>query len=78
MTEKTLGWYINQALIGLVRIYQWFVSPLLGPCCRFYPTCSEYTIQAIRKYGSLKGLWWGIKRISRCHPWSAGGYDPLR
>jgi len=78
MTEKTFGRYIDQALIELVRIYQWFVSPLLGPCCRFYPTCSEYTIQAIRKYGSLKGLWWGIKRISRCHPWSAGGYDPLR
>lgn len=79
MNEKTsVGYYIDKALIFLVRGYQLFLSPLLGPSCRFYPSCSEYTVEAIRKYGSLKGVWMGFKRLIRCHPWNAGGYDPLR
>ena len=65
-------------LIFLVRCDQWFISPLLPKTCRFYPTCSEYFIQAVTKYGALKGTWLGIKRILKCHPFNPGGYDPLK
>ncbi|MGI6359184.1 MAG: membrane protein insertion efficiency factor YidD [Bacillota bacterium] len=64
--------------IGIIRLYQRLLSPMLGANCRFRPTCSEYTIQALTRYGLLKGLWLGFKRILRCHPWHPGGYDPLR
>ncbi|MBL6903318.1 MAG: membrane protein insertion efficiency factor YidD [SAR86 cluster bacterium] len=63
--------------IKLVKAYQYLISPLMGPSCRFTPTCSEYSIQAIDKYGPLKGSWLSIKRISRCHPWGKSGNDPL-
>jgi len=63
---------------GLILLYQNFVSPWLPSVCRFYPTCSQYTIEAIDKYGARKGLFLGIKRISKCHPFHPGGYDPLR
>ncbi len=63
-------------LIGLVRIYQKLISPLLGSHCRYHPTCSEYFVQAVRKYGPLVGTWKGICRILRCHPWHPGGCDP--
>jgi hypothetical protein len=63
--------------ILLIKIYQWVISPLLGPKCRFTPTCSTYSIQAFKKYGLFKGFWLSIKRISRCHPWGGHGYDPL-
>ena len=61
----------------LIRGYQKFISPLLGPHCRFTPTCSEYSYQAFQKYGFFKGLVLSVKRISRCHPFNEGGYDPL-
>ena len=61
----------------VVRGYQYVISPMLGHHCRFYPTCSEYTCQAIERYGIAKGSWLGIKRISRCHPWHPGGVDPV-
>ncbi|MBP8795171.1 MAG: membrane protein insertion efficiency factor YidD [Brachymonas sp.] len=64
-------------LIALVRTYQYAISPLTGRRCRFFPTCSEYTIDALRQYGAWKGGWLGVKRIFRCHPWHPGGYDPL-
>ena len=63
------------ALIGLVRVYQYAISPLLGPSCRFQPTCSEYFIQAVRKYGALAGGMRGVWRICRCHPFHPGGID---
>ncbi len=63
--------------MGAVRFYQKFISPGLPPSCRFYPTCSEYTLQAIAKYGAVKGAWLGIKRVGRCHPFHPGGYDPV-
>lgn len=64
-------------LISLIRFYQKFISPLKRPSCRFYPTCSEYSIQAIKKYGAIKGTWKSIVRISKCHPFHPGGYDPV-
>ncbi|KAB2890420.1 MAG: membrane protein insertion efficiency factor YidD [Desulfobulbaceae bacterium] len=65
-------------LLVLVRGYQYLISPLFPPCCRFTPTCSAYTIQAIEKYGVFRGLFLSFRRILRCHPFSAGGYDPVR
>ncbi len=63
-------------LIVAVRLYQLLLSPLLGRHCRFEPSCSVYFIEAVRKYGALRGSWRGVRRILRCHPWSPGGYDP--
>ena len=62
---------------GLIKLYQWTVSPFIGFHCRFSPTCSQYAIEAINKYGVLKGMVLGTKRIARCHPWCAGGHDPV-
>jgi putative membrane protein insertion efficiency factor len=63
-------------LIGMVRVYQWTLSPLIGRHCRFEPSCSAYFIESVRKYGAIKGSWRGVLRICRCHPWHPGGYDP--
>ncbi|MBR6759116.1 MAG: membrane protein insertion efficiency factor YidD [Alistipes sp.] len=64
-------------LIVLVRFYQYCISPLKPPCCRFTPTCSQYALQALRKHGPIKGSWLALKRILRCHPWGGSGYDPV-
>ncbi len=69
---KILGW----GLIGLVLLYKLLLSPLLGPHCRFQPSCSTYFIEAVRKYGAVRGAWRGLCRIARCHPWNPGGWDP--
>lgn len=63
-------------LLGLIRFYQRLISPRLLPSCRYVPSCSQYTFQCIDQYGVLKGSWLGLKRILRCHPLAAGGYDP--
>ena len=63
-------------IVGSVRVYQWTLSPLLGPACRFEPTCSQYMILAVRKYGPVRGFARGVGRVARCHPWSEGGPDP--
>ena len=68
---------IKRFFIGIVKGYQYLISPLLGQNCRYTPTCSEYSIQAIEKYGIFKGFWLSIKRISKCHPWGGSGHDPL-
>lgn len=62
--------------VGLIRVYQATLGPLLGPTCRYHPSCSRYMIEAMRKYGFARGAWRGLKRIGRCHPWHPGGYDP--
>lgn len=61
----------------LIRFYQLSISPLLGSNCRHTPTCSQYMLTAIREWGAGKGLWLGLKRIARCHPWGTSGYDPV-
>lgn len=64
-------------LIGVIQLYRWFISPLLGPNCRFHPTCSAYALEAVERHGALDGSWLAAKRICRCHPWHEGGYDPV-
>ena len=77
---------LSKLLISLVRVYRYFLSPdhsfwarALGrpPYCRYYPTCSSYTLEALEKYGSIRGTFLSTKRICRCHPWAKGGYDPV-
>ncbi len=68
---------VKKLLLLLIRGYSYLISPLLGNNCRYYPSCSAYTREAIEVHGALKGLWMGIKRISRCHPFHEGGYDPV-
>ena len=75
---KEINRYLSKLLIYLVRFYQKFISPLKGPTCRFFPTCSQYSIEAIRKYGALKGIYLTIRRLLKCHPFHSGGYDPLK
>jgi len=68
---------VKRLLIGLLRAYQYAVSPLLGRSCRFFPTCSDYAIEAIGRYGAIKGSYLAVRRVLRCHPWHPGGYDPV-
>ncbi|MBN8512055.1 MAG: membrane protein insertion efficiency factor YidD [Rickettsiales bacterium] len=68
---------MGSILILIIRFYQYFISPMLGRSCRYLPTCSQYCIDAIRIYGAFFGLWLGIKRLLRCHPFSQSGYDPV-
>jgi len=71
--DGALRWAIKAA----VRGYQLLISSWLPPTCRFYPTCSQYMIQAVERFGPLRGTWMGLRRLARCHPWNTGGYDPL-
>ena len=68
---------ISHLLIALLRFYKRFISPLLGPRCRFVPSCSEYAMQAIAGHGPLRGSWLAVRRIGRCHPFHPGGFDPV-
>jgi len=67
----------QQLLILLVRGYQLTISPVLPPSCRFSPSCSHYTLEALRRYGAVKGSWLGVRRLLRCHPFNPGGFDPV-
>jgi putative membrane protein insertion efficiency factor len=68
---------MRESLMILIRVYQWTLSPMLGARCRFYPSCSCYAHEAIERHGALVGTWLATKRLARCHPFSAGGYDPV-
>ena len=74
---KKLLQLLSLPFIILIKFYQWVISPILGPKCRYTPSCSKYAEEALKKYGLIKGLWLAIKRISRCHPWGGHGYDPV-
>lgn len=64
-------------LIGPIRFYQRFISPMFGPTCRFSPSCSAYALEAIRVHGAARGMWLAVRRLGRCHPFNPGGYDPV-
>lgn len=68
---------LSRLMIALITAYRWTISPMLGNRCRFYPSCSEYSIDAIRQHGALRGVWLTLRRLLRCHPWHPGGYDPV-
>ena len=68
---------MRRILIFLIRAYRKYLSPLRPPCCRFIPTCSEYALEAVEKYGAWKGGWLALRRLLRCHPFCKGGYDPV-
>ncbi|MBS0028513.1 membrane protein insertion efficiency factor YidD [Chitinophaga sp. 22321] len=74
--NRVVRW-LSYPFIFLIKIYQWFISPLLGSKCRYTPTCSQYGLEALKKYGPFKGGYLTIKRILSCHPWGGHGYDPV-
>lgn len=78
--RSPLGWVLaplTWLCILLIRFYQLAISPGLPPSCRFAPSCSAYTLEAVQRYGALKGVWLGARRLARCHPWHPGGHDPV-
>lgn len=68
---------VTWVMIGFVRLWRLAISPLYGDVCKFYPTCSAYGLQALRRHGAVRGVWLTVRRIARCHPWSLGGFDPV-
>jgi uncharacterized protein len=68
---------IARVLVLPIRLYQLVISPLLGPRCRFYPSCSTYAVEALQRHGALRGSWLAVRRLGRCHPWNPGGPDPV-
>ena len=75
--KLTPGSLLALPLVALVKIYQYAISPMLGSRCRFEPSCSRYTVEALQRHGAFKGIWLAVRRIGRCHPWHPGGYDPV-
>ncbi|HMC98839.1 MAG TPA: membrane protein insertion efficiency factor YidD [Ferruginibacter sp.] len=74
---KTVWLILSFPFIVLIKLYQWIISPWLGQKCRYTPTCSQYGVEALKKYGPIKGLWLTMKRVARCNPWGGHGYDPV-
>jgi putative membrane protein insertion efficiency factor len=67
----------RRVLLALVAAYRYLLSPMLGRSCRFFPSCSEYAMEALERHGALRGTWLTVRRVARCHPWHPGGYDPV-
>ncbi len=72
-----MKWFVSKIFVIIIRIYQLSISPILGQNCRYTPTCSQYSIEAINKHGPFKGGWLSLKRIFSCHPWGKYGHDPV-
>jgi len=70
--------FLTNFVVSLINFYKYLISPLLGNNCRYLPTCSEYTKESVKKFGIIYGIWLGLKRIIKCHPWGKGGYDPIK
>jgi putative membrane protein insertion efficiency factor len=68
---------VKHVLIGLLKAYRLLISPLYGQVCRYHPSCSAYALEAVQRHGALRGSWLTMRRLGRCHPWAAGGYDPV-
>ena len=68
---------MKHVLIGLLKAYRLLISPLYGQVCRYHPSCSAYALEAVERHGALRGSWLAVRRLGRCHPWAAGGYDPV-
>jgi putative membrane protein insertion efficiency factor len=68
---------MSKLLVFLIQAYRYTLSPMLGRSCRFFPSCSEYAIEALQRHGAVRGTWLAVRRITRCHPWHPGGYDPV-
>ncbi len=77
MKQETVGWVLKKIGVTLIHIYQHTFSILLGPCCRFIPSCSEYACLSIQRFGMIEGSWLALKRLVKCHPFNPGGYDPV-
>ncbi len=77
-SKKKVSGYAARFCLLLVKGYQYIISPLFPPCCRYTPTCSEYAVEAVTRYGAVRGMWLAICRILRCHPFVRGGYDPVK
>ncbi|GHA75450.1 membrane protein insertion efficiency factor YidD [Pontibacter akesuensis] len=73
-----MTWILKKILLALVWMYRNMISPITPAACRYTPTCSQYAVDALNKYGPFKGGWMALKRIGRCHPWGGGGYDPVK
>jgi len=76
-TGGAVGLGPRRLLAGLIRAYQRFISPALPPSCRFHPSCSQYALEAVTRYGALRGSWLAARRLARCHPFHPGGFDPV-
>ncbi len=74
---RVIARIVGALLVGLLRLYQLLVSPLLPPACRYHPTCSAYAVAAIRRHGPVRGGWLAARRLARCHPFHPGGFDPV-
>ncbi|MCX6315827.1 MAG: membrane protein insertion efficiency factor YidD [Bacteroidetes bacterium] len=74
---KGISFVLGLPFLLLIKLYQWVISPWLGPKCRFTPTCSHYAVEALKKHGVFKGIWLTFNRVRRCHPWGGSGYDPV-